>query len=85
MANVLSRKKLWHVRISLFRIIQELMSAVEEKDIIFLDHLNNVSKATKDLLLRMLTKDPQKRITWKELFEKELVGIDCFWLFLIFL
>ena len=25
----------------------------------------------------MLTKDPKKRINWKELFEKELAGIEC--------
>lgn len=25
----------------------------------------------------MLTKDPAKRINWKELFEKELAGIEC--------
>jgi serine/threonine protein kinase len=48
------------------------MSAVEQREIKFLDHVNNVTSQTKELLLQMLTKDPKKRINWKELFEKEL-------------
>jgi hypothetical protein len=27
-------------------------------------------------MMKMLTKDPAKRVTWKDLFEKELNGID---------
>jgi hypothetical protein len=52
------------------------MDAVERKDIFFLDHVNMVSNQTKDLLNRMLTKDPSKRVTWKELFDKELTETE---------
>lgn len=48
------------------------MLAVEEREISFLDNVNVVSQTTKDLLLKMLTKDQNKRISWKELFEREL-------------
>lgn len=48
------------------------MLAVEEREISFLDNVNVVSSTTKDLLLKMLTKDPMKRINWKDLFEREL-------------
>jgi serine/threonine-protein kinase ULK/ATG1 len=48
------------------------MLAVEEREISFLDNVNVVSSTTKDLLLKMLTKDPSKRINWKDLFEREL-------------
>ena len=37
-----------------------------------MDNVNVVSSATKDLLLKMLTKDYNKRINWKDLFEREL-------------
>ena len=48
------------------------MLEVEEREIQFLDNVNVVSQTTKDLLLKMLTKDQNKRISWKELFEREL-------------
>lgn len=48
------------------------MLAVEEREISFLDNVNVVSQTTKDLLLKMLTKDYNKRINWKDLFEREL-------------
>ncbi|KAM3133531.1 hypothetical protein pb186bvf_014373 [Paramecium bursaria] len=54
------------------KTMAQLMSAVEEKEVQFLDNTNYVSQQTKDLLLRMLTKDPVKRINWKDLFEREL-------------
>lgn len=58
------------------KTMAQLMLAVEEREIKFLDNVNVVSQQTKDLLLRMLTKDPQKRIGWKELFERELSYAD---------
>lgn len=58
------------------RTMAQLMDAVDKKEIIFLDNINAVSNNTKELMLRMLTKDATKRISWKELFEKELTGAD---------
>ncbi|CAD8135760.1 unnamed protein product [Paramecium pentaurelia] len=50
----------------------QLLLEVEEREIQFLDNVNVVSQTTKNLLLRILTKDQNKRINWKELFEREL-------------
>lgn len=52
------------------------MDAVEKRDIIFLDNVNVVSNTTKELMMKMLTKDATKRISWKELFDRELTGAD---------
>lgn len=46
------------------------MMAVEEREIQFLDNVNVVTQQTKEFLLKMLTKDPVKRISWRELFER---------------
>ncbi|CAD8061051.1 unnamed protein product [Paramecium primaurelia] len=54
------------------KTMAQLMLAVEEREIQFLDNVNVVSQQTKDLLQKLLTKDPNKRINWKELFEREL-------------
>jgi len=59
------------------------MDAVDRKDILFLDQVNRVSNQTKDLLIKMLTKDPSRRINWKELFEKELSETESILFFFI--
>lgn len=53
----------------------QLMDAVEKREIKYLDNVNMISQQTKDLMNKMLVKDPQKRISWKELFERELNGV----------
>lgn len=58
------------------RTMAQLLDAVEKRDIKFLDNVNQISASTKELLLKMLTKDPVKRINWKELFDKELTGLE---------
>ena len=58
------------------RTLVKLITAINEDQIQFHEQTNPISNNTKELLLRMLTKDPNQRISWKELFERELNNSD---------
>ncbi|CAD8042951.1 unnamed protein product [Paramecium primaurelia] len=58
------------------KTMAKLLLELEEREIQFLDNVNVVSQTTKNLLLRMLTKDQNKRINWKVLFERELTQTE---------
>ena len=49
--------------------IAKLITRMNECNVEILNYINNVSKETENLLLRMLVKDPEKRMNFSELFE----------------
>ena len=46
------------------RTIARLISQIDHKQLTIPKHINKISKKTEDLLRRMLTVDPFKRIDW---------------------
>jgi serine/threonine protein kinase len=44
--------------------IVDLIKTINKKKIRFPKHINNISPTCKDVLTRMLTVDPRKRISW---------------------
>ena len=52
--------------------IQSLIKAIDSSEIKY-DHHHHISPKTKNLLNRMLTKDPTSRIDWEDLFH---LGLD---------
>jgi serine/threonine-protein kinase ULK/ATG1 len=52
--------------------IVNLLKNINRKKLKFPKHINNISKTCEDVLRRMLTVDPRKRITWRELFKHRI-------------
>jgi len=44
--------------------IVDLIKTINKKKLRFPKHINNISKTCQDVLIRMLTVDPRKRISW---------------------
>ena len=82
-----SKVDLWSVGVGYYKLlfgrfpfgakndINQDIQEVSGKNLKFHDNINNVSEYTKDLLRRILEKDPQQRLTWEEFFEHELFTI----------
>ena len=49
--------------------IVDLIKNINNKKLKFPRHINNISKTCEDVLRKMLTVDPKRRITWLELFK----------------
>ena len=74
-----SKCDIWSLGVVLFRMLFNSFPILCETKEEYLDKLRNfsfqatddlmISQRTKELLQRMLTTDPQTRITWRELFE----------------
>ena len=52
--------------------IVELVKNINGKKLKFPRHINNISKVCEDVLRRMLTVDPKKRVSWPELFKHKI-------------
>ena len=52
--------------------IVDLIKNIHNKKLKFPRHINNISKTCEDVLRRMLTVDPRKRISWPELFKHKI-------------
>lgn len=55
--------------------LSNLLSAIENRDVKY-SEIIPVSERTKETLKLMLVKDPAKRISWSELFDRELSSKD---------
>ncbi len=44
--------------------IVDLIKNINSKKLKFPRHINNISKTCEDVIRRMLTVDPKKRVTW---------------------
>ena len=52
--------------------IIDLIKNIKTKQLKFPRHINNISPVCEDVLRRMLTVNPKKRISWEELFEHKI-------------
>ena len=51
----------------------DLVNNIKNKPLRFPRDINNISQVTEDVLRRMLTVDPHKRIEWENLFTHPIV------------
>ena len=51
----------------------DLVNNIKNKPLRFPRDINNISEVTEDVIRRMLTVDPNKRIEWDQLFNHPIV------------